>query len=35
MDQNHAKRNKIANLTKGNLGLFLGNFFGIFFGEIG
>jgi hypothetical protein len=32
MDQNHAKLNKITDLTKDNLGLFFGDFFGIFFG---
>jgi hypothetical protein len=32
MDRNHSKLNKIADLTKDNLGLFFGDFFGNFFG---
>ena len=36
MDQNHSKRNKIADPSKGKLGLFFGEFFGKFFrDEIG
>jgi hypothetical protein len=36
LDQNHSKRNKITDLTKGNLGLFFGDFFGEnFWGEFG
>jgi hypothetical protein len=32
MDQNHSKRNKITDLTKGNLGLFFGDFLEKIFG---
>jgi hypothetical protein len=36
MDQNHSKLNKIADRSKGKLGLFFGDFFGKFFrDEIG